>query len=366
MLNGEPVRLMGLEWMPGSNLERGMAETSADFEANLIRMKNVNCIFTRFHWQQDEYVFDWCDRNGILVQEEIPYWGWPTLLNDTLLNLGRQHLNEMIDNHYNHPSIIAWGIGNEIQSQDPENKVALMKLYNLAKEIDTSRLVNYVSNSLHWGFPDEKGMPADATADFDMMMFNEYFSTWFGKSLDVVSGELDRIKSNYPQKPLTISEWGICEPVHKGGDTRRAKEMVQQLAIYGSKDYIAGAIYFCLNDYRTHLGEDSTYSYPQRVHGVCDIHLIPKPSYDTLKKISSPILIKSITRSNQHIVITLVGNTGIPSYTVRAYTIEAGDKKISIDELKPGEEKVIRIESSSNEFSILRPTGYEVTHVKFE
>ena len=366
ILNGEPVRLMGLEWMPGSNLERGMAETSADFEKNLQRMKNVNCIFTRFHWQQDEYVFDWCDRNGILVQEEIPYWGWPTLLNDTLYNLGRQHLNEMIDNHFNHPSIIAWGIGNEIQSHNPENKTALTKLYNLAKELDSSRLVNYVSNSLHWDSADEGDLPSDAAADFDVMMFNEYFSTWYGKSLDVVSGELDRIHREYPHKPLTISEWGICEPVHKGGDTRRAKEMVQQLSIYGSKEYIAGAIYFCLNDYRTHVGEDSTYSYPQRVHGVCDIHLNTKPSYDTLKKISSPILVKNVTRTNQNIVITLVGNTGIPSYTVRGYTIEAGDAKITIDELKPGEEKVFSIKSSSHSFSILRPTGYEVTRIKFE
>ena len=65
-----------------------------------------------------------------------------------------------------------------------------------AKEIDPSRLVNYVTNNLHFGYPSEGKSLPDASADFDMMMFNEYFSTWYGKSLDVISGQLDRIARN--------------------------------------------------------------------------------------------------------------------------------------------------------------------------
>ncbi len=48
VLNGEPVRLMGVEWMPGSSPDHGMAETHADLEKNLDLMKKANCIFTRF------------------------------------------------------------------------------------------------------------------------------------------------------------------------------------------------------------------------------------------------------------------------------------------------------------------------------
>ena len=193
-----------------------------------------------------------------------------------LLNRGLQHLDEMTDAHFNHPSLIAWGIGNELASHHPVNKVSLKKLYDHAKEIDSSRLVNYVSNNLHFGYPSEGKSLPDAGADFDMMMFNEYFSTWYGKGIEVIPDELDKIAKEYPNKPLTISEWGVCEPVHKGGDPRRIKEMVKQLAIYGSKSYVAGAVYFCLNDYRTQMGEDKTYSYPQRVHGICDIKLNKK------------------------------------------------------------------------------------------
>jgi len=365
VLNGEPIRLMGVEWMPGSNLERGMAETTADFDKNLTLMKNANCIYTRFHWQQDEYIFDWCDRNGILVQEEIPYWGGATKLNDTLFTLGVMHLTEMTNNHYNHPSIISWGIGNELYSHDPENIDYLKKLYNMAKDIDSSRLVNYVTNKIHKGKPEEDGYVPDVSAEFDMIMFNEYYSTWFFKTIDILSDELDRISDEYPNKPITIAEWGLCEPVHKGGDPRRIREMKQQLKIYGSKEYIAGAIYFCLNDYRTHYGEDFTYSYPQRVHGVCDIHLNPKPSYNTLKNESSPIIVKSVDVKNKEIIITLSGKTTIPSYIIRNYTIVAGNEKVQINELKPGEEQTFRINTDSDQFVILRPTGFEVIRFKF-
>ena len=364
ILNGEPMRLMGVEWMPGSTLERGMAETTADFDGNLNLMKNANCIFTRFHWQQDEYIFDWCDRNGILVQEEIPYWGIWTILNDTLLPKGFQHLDEMIDAHYNHPSIISWGIGNELLAHEPYIKDGLKQLYNYAKKLDPSRLATYVSNSLFFEMPSENKERSDATADFDMMMFNEYYSSWYNKSIDVISGELDRIIGEYPGKSMTISEWGLCDPPQPGGDERRAREMVRQMEIYGSKPYVAGAIYFCLNDYRTQRSENYSTGYPQRDHGVSDGNLNPKKSYATLKSVSSPLEIKNATDSDGRITITLLGKTGIPSYIVRNYTIVSGNQKVLIDELKPGDEMTFEINSNSKEFGIFRPTGFEVLHMK--
>jgi beta-glucuronidase len=195
-------------------------------------------------------------------------------------------------------------------------------------------------------------------------MFNEYFSTWYGKGIDSLSNGLNRIAKEYPHKAITVSEWGICEPVFKGGDARRAKEMVQQIEIYGSSPYVAGAIYFCLNDYRTHMGEDFTYNYPQRVHGVCDINLNPKPSYDTLKGISSPVIVKNIEVKGDDLFLKLAGKTGIPSYVVRNYSIISGNETVIIDELKPGEEKYFRIKLKDNQLVIKRPTGFEVLKIK--
>ncbi|PWJ34967.1 glycoside hydrolase family 2 protein [Sediminitomix flava] len=360
VLNGEEVRLVGVEWMPGSTLDRGMAENYSDFEKNLKLMKEANCIYTRFHWQQDEYVLDWCDRNGILVQEDIPYWGVNTPMSDTLLNNGLFQLHEMIQDHYNHPSIIAWGIGNELSSHQATTTAALQKLYTQAKTLDATRLVNYVSNQTHWGFPSENEMLPDVSSSFDMMMFNEYFSTWYGQSLDSVPNALERIKREYPHKPLTIAEWGICEPQFKGGDERRSSEMLQQIQMYGEAVGVAGAIYFCLNDYRTHMGEDFTYNYPQRVHGICDIHLNKKPSFQNLKSISAPIIIKDILVSSETTEVVLEGKKGIPSYTIRDYILRCGEQEIPIDELKPGEVKTFEFKNEAPYFTIHRPTSFEV------
>ena len=71
-LNGERVKLAGVERMAGSNPLYGMAEPPAWIEADHVRMKELNCVFTRVHWQQDRRVLDWCDRHGMLIQEEVP------------------------------------------------------------------------------------------------------------------------------------------------------------------------------------------------------------------------------------------------------------------------------------------------------
>jgi beta-glucuronidase len=363
VLNGEPIRVIGVEWMPGSSLERGMAETHEDFEKNLELMKNANCIFTRFHWQQDDYIFDWADRNGMLIQEELPIWG-AVSITDSLLEIGKRQINEMTDAHYNHPSIISWGIGNEMDSRNETTIDFLKKLNTYVKCLDSSRLVTYASNRLGKNSMNVGAQIPDATGEFDIMMFNEYYSTWFGQSIDSVSKRLDEIAHDYPDKALTISEWGICEPVFTGGDARRAKEMIQQINIYGSKPFIAGAIYFCLNDYRTQMGEDFTYSYPQRVHGVCDIKLNPKPSYDTLKNICSPIIVKEVSQNDGKIVVVLLGKLGLPSYTVRNYSFVAGHEKVKISELMPGEEKTFEIKTNAKEIRIYRAKGFEVMHLK--
>ena len=362
VLNGERVRLAGVEWMPGSSLSHGSAETREDLERNLLLMKNVNAVYTRFHWQQDDYVFDWCDRHGILVQEEIPYWGWSTKLNDTLLALGKKQLEDMIASHFNHPSIIAWGTGNELNSHDSLNIKALKALYTFAKRLDSSRLVTYVSNELQVPLNGKKNTLPDASSLDDVMMFNEYYSTWYGQCIDSVSPALDRIHARYPGKGLVISEFGICEPVHKGGDSRRALEMPQQFAIYGSKPYMAGAIYFCLNDYRTHMGEDFTYSYPQRVHGVVDIHLHPKPSYIVLQKILCPLEITSIQKEHSALHLVVEGKKGIPSYSLRNYRFSTSKNTVTLEELKPGESKQVELEydPKADTLYISRPTGFMV------
>src|SRR5262249_19989870 len=100
-LNGERVRLMGVERMAGSNPEFGMAEPENWITHDHNDLKHLNCVFTRVHWPQDTRVLDYCDRHGILVQSEIPAWGWDTFKNMTdepdadILANGFEQMREM-------------------------------------------------------------------------------------------------------------------------------------------------------------------------------------------------------------------------------------------------------------------------------
>src|SRR6266403_2237465 len=124
-LNGERVRLMGVERMAGSNPEFGMAEPSEWIMHDHDDLKHLNCVFTRVHWPQDKRVRDYCDRHGILMQSEIPAWGYDTFAgmgaepDADILQNALEQLREMIARDRNHPSVVVWGLCNEVGGQNP-------------------------------------------------------------------------------------------------------------------------------------------------------------------------------------------------------------------------------------------------------
>ncbi|MBR9997387.1 MAG: hypothetical protein KFF73_00380, partial [Cyclobacteriaceae bacterium] len=207
LFNGEHVRLPGIEWMPGSNPGQGMAEDTVTMISMLSLLKNTNSVLTRFHWQQDDFIFRWCDENGLLVQEEIPLWQapFPGQLDVEMRLLANRHLEEMILAHRNHPSIIAWGIGNELSAQNDTIKGFLTELKKQVSTLDSTRLINYVSNTFHHE-PDN-----DGTAIGDMLMWNDYSGLWYdmdgkGLSAEMLPEILIDFNRHIPGKPLIISE----------------------------------------------------------------------------------------------------------------------------------------------------------------
>lgn len=363
-LNREPVRLMGVEWMPGSHPEVGMAERLEDLTAMLIRLKEANCVITRFHWQQGNELLDWCDRNGLLVQEEVPHWQQPFAPNDETLGVALAQAKEMIYNHSHHPCIFAWGMGNEL---DGQSEVTLQYMQQFKQEIlqlDPSRLVNYVSNTLHLN-------PAiDATGAGDMLMWNDYIGTWHG-DLDE-EAVIQQIIADHPNKPIVIAEYGLCEPAYEGGDARRISILRDKTEIYRRYPQFAALIYFSLNDYRTQMGEEGTGRFMSRVHGSLDIYNQEKPSYAALREVSSPVLlVEEPVWKDGGLAITLKCRDDIPSYTVKGYTLSVtlSDGSISkqeIPKLIPGEIQTLHVELPDNGavgnpvLSVHRPTGFSI------
>ena len=321
--NGERVRLMGVERMAGSNPEFGMAESTDWIAHDHADMKHLNCIFTRVHWPQDKRVLDYCDRHGILMQTEVPAWGPDTFEGMTghpdadIMENGLEQLREMIAHDFNHPSVVAWGLCNEIGGQNPPAYQFAKRLLEEAKRLDPRRLCSYASNSL------DSNPERDVAGLMDFIEANEYYGTWAPGTAADAGRYLDEIHAAFPGKPIVVSEYGYCACTsdRPEGDEPRIEILRSHDAAMRSRDFVGGAIFFCYNDYRTHVGDRGVGSLQQRVHGVVDLYGTRKPSYDVLRRESSPIESLTVEHQKNAFHILIRTRRDLPSYTLRGYKL---------------------------------------------
>ena len=185
---------------------------------------------------------------------------------------------------------------------------------------------------------------------------------------------LEKYHTIVPDKPLMISEFGLCEPVFKGGDPERIRHFKIHTEVYDELDYVAGFIYFSLNDYRTHMGEEGIGRLRQRVHGIVDLEGNKKPSYQVVQERLSPIENLMIEDRGNKIHIRGNNRNGIPSYSLRGYYIETEDQTgvkigetIIVPDLEPGDPFNAVISEPGTEIQrilIKRSNGYIVSAIE--
>lgn len=145
MLNGSRVLLRGTH-RHEDHAGVAAAMTEDMMRREMIMMKEMGVNFIRLgHYQQSRIILDLCDSLGILVWEEIP-WCRGGLGGDVYKERARGMLTNMIEQHYNHPSVIIWGLGNEndwpgdFPEFDKEKIRTFMKeLNDLSHKLDTGR-----------------------------------------------------------------------------------------------------------------------------------------------------------------------------------------------------------------------------------
>ena len=376
VLNGEPVRLPGIETMPGSNPDYGMAEPASYIKASAAMLKDLNTTITRFHWIQGEDMLNALDSLGILTQEELSWWQQPYKeLKPEQEALAKETIAELIEAHYNHPCIFAWAVSNEVG----DNHEAVKRLGAFIKQQDQSRMTETVGNRIY------RYLENDPSLLLDIPTWNEYIGTWHGsgkKIREELPGYFKQIAPLLKDRPLFITEYGLCEPAFVGGDRRRIDDMLYHIKEWARQDFVTGYIYFCLEDYRTQMGEEGMGKHRIRRHGITDYRHNPKPSYYVLRDLMCPVEIDKVQPStavrdnktlagvweakedDRTLIVGISVKNSIPSYILRGYTLIYNDsegirQKITLPEMHPGQRYDISVPNINNQvkFDICRPDG---------
>ena len=183
-------------------------------------------------------------------------------------------------------------------------------------------------------------------------MINDYIGTWH-RGLEEETAWRSVLDA-HPGRVLVPSEFGLCEPAFAGGDAERERIFLEKLDFYRKIDAIGGTVYFCLNDYRTHMGEDGAGRLRRRVHGSADWKGEPKPSYFTVKREYAPL---TLERCDGGIRVRV--RHDIPCYTAQGYVLTDGIRSVTIPDLTPlgREEWLCTFPLDPEKARILRPAG---------
>ena len=179
----------------GNAITREMHEEDMD----LIREVGANTIRLA-HYQHDQYFYDLCDRYGMVVWAEIPYISehMPGGRDNTI-----SQMKELIVQNYNHPSIVTWGLSNEITISTKDKKDMLDNhavLNELCHEMDPTRLTSLACYAVCGPFNKVAHIS-------DIVSWNLYLG-WYVPGLFLNDLWVDFFHFVYPNRCLGYSEYG--------------------------------------------------------------------------------------------------------------------------------------------------------------
>jgi beta-galactosidase len=201
-LNGEHLPLNGVS-RHQDRKDMGWAVTEKEKDEDMALIKEIGATSIRLaHYQHDQYFYDLCDREGLVIWAEIPFISVMSTADLEGKN-AKQQMIELIRQNFNHPSIMFWGIQNEIQigGDRPEVRRLVKELNELTKQEDPTRL----STMANVSFVNEKDEYNFIT---DILGYNHYFGWYSGKPEDFVEW-IDSYHKTNPKVALGISEYGV-------------------------------------------------------------------------------------------------------------------------------------------------------------
>ncbi|MBQ7130769.1 MAG: glycoside hydrolase family 2 protein [Oscillospiraceae bacterium] len=229
ILNGKEYPLRGVS-RHQDRLGIGNALLPQHHEEDMDLICEVGATTIRLaHYQHDQYFYDLCDERGLVIWAEIPYISnhMPAGRENTI-----SQMKELIVQNYNHPSIVVWGLSNEITMNGAGDKDLLENhriLNDLAHSMDLTRLTTMAVLSMC-------SMDEDYVHIPDTVSYNHYFG-WYGGTTDMNGPWFDKFHAKYPKTPIGCSEYG-CEALNWHTSDPRQGDYTEEYQAYYHEELI--------------------------------------------------------------------------------------------------------------------------------
>ncbi len=224
-LNGKPYPLHGVS-RHQDRKDIGNALSKAHHEEDMALIREIGANTIRLaHYQHDQYFYDLCDRYGMVVWAEIPYISehMPEGRENTV-----SQMKELIVQNYNHPSVVTWGLSNEIT----------ISTRNTGDMLKNHHLLNDLVHTMDPGRPTVLACyavcgPFNKVAHIsDLVSWNLYLG-WYVPGLFLNNLWIDFFHKCFPNRCLGFSEYG-CEgmPNLHTSHPRRGDHSEEYQAVY--------------------------------------------------------------------------------------------------------------------------------------
>ncbi len=226
LINGAPVYFKGFGKHEDAAVRgRAVDEVMNLKDIRLIKWMGGNSLRTSHYCYSEEYM-RLCDREGILVIDEVPAVGLLVGLGAELFSGGggerpktwetmrtaehhREVIGEMIRRDKNHPSVVMWSVGNEPESWAAGAAEYFGPLLDLARDLDPQK------RPATCVLMQSRGPSPDLVAPLtDVICLNRYYGWYFSggarleKAMEALAAELEYWKAHHPDKPIIFTEYG--------------------------------------------------------------------------------------------------------------------------------------------------------------
>ena len=288
LLNGEKLRLKGFN----RHEEYGAFGLSAPVQGmmqdlQLMRSMGANCVRT-CHYPNDPLFLDLCDETGMLVWEESHARGLgeDRMRHPRFIPQLEECTREMVEQHFNHPSIILWASLNECADDTEYGAECYRTILGMLRELDGSRPVTAALLERPGG---------KVYGEMDAVGINMY-PQWYHNTpvSEALNRKMAEIRENGGAgKPVIVSEigagaiYGYHDPLGetKWSEERQCRILKDQLEAVLANEEISGVFVWQFADVR--VSEEWFASRPKTVNnkGAVDEYRRPKMAFGIIRDI---------------------------------------------------------------------------------